>query len=884
MKSVRTWLDRFVGMFSAARREQEFATELEGHLQMQIDDNVRAGMAEEEARRAAILKIGGMERARQAYRERGTVPFFETLLQDLRFALRQLWKNPGFTITAVLMLALGIAASVAIFAFVDEALLRPLPYSAPSSLVAVTESIALFPHANLSYPDYLDWKRMNHSFQSLDVYQGAGYLLNASSGVESVAGERVTDGFFHTLGVAPMLGRDFYAGEDQLSAPRTVILSYVGWQKHFAGKKDVVGQSVSLSGIPYTIVGVMPDSFEFAPHNNAEFWTTMHASAANGCDLRRSCHSLDGVARLKDGVTVQAALAEMTAIAQKLEQQYPNDNRGQGADVLPLSELIVGDIRPILLILLAGAGLLLLIACVNVASLLLVRSESRKREIAVRGALGASPIRLARQFVTEGILLVGVGTLLGVGSAYFVSQVLLRLIPSDMLRHMPYIRGLGLNLHVLSFAAIIALFAAVIFSFTPILRLSFGEMREGLTEGSRGSAGVLWRRIGANLTVLELALAVVLLVGAGLLGKSFYHLLHVDLNFQPDHLATLSVSLPDIKYAKDEQIVAARKQLVDRISALPGVTSVATTSMLPVISNGNTDWVRFVGREYNGKHNEVNERDVTPNFFTTLQTRLIRGRFFNADEDGTKPHVAIINQAFVRQYFPDQDPIGTRIGDTSLTPKSIKEIVGVVDDLREASLDQQILPAVYYPADQSPDTYFNLIVRTSQDEKALLPTIEAAVHQFDSGIGIFDESTIVQNINDSQTAYLHRSSAWLVGGFATLALLLGTIGLYGVIAYSVSQRTREIGVRMALGAQRGSVYQLILREGARLAAWGIATGIVSALVVTMLLRSLLFGVQSWDVATFAAVAVLLATAALLASYVPARRAASINPVEALRAE
>jgi macrolide transport system ATP-binding/permease protein len=885
MKSLRAWLRRFAGMFSAARREQEFASELEGHLQMQIDDNVRAGMTEEKARRAAILKIGGLEHTRQAYRERGTVPFFETLLQDLRFATRQLWKNPGFTITAVLMLALGIAASVAIFAFVDAALLKPLPYPNPSSLVDVTESIALFPHANLSYPDYLDWKQMNRSFRSLDVYQGTGYLLNTPSGIEPVAGERVTDGFFHTLGVAPLLGRDFYAGEDQLSAPRTVILSYAAWQKRFAGRKDVVGQSVSLSGIPYTIVGVMPDSFEFAPRNNAEFWTTMHASAANGCDLRRSCHGLYGVARLRDGVTVQAALADMTAIAQQLEQQYPNDNRGQGASVLPLSEVIVGDMRPILLILLAGAGLLLLIACVNVASLLLVRSESRKREIAVRGALGASPVRLARQFITEGFLLVFVSTLLGVVSAYFASQVLLRLIPKDMVvLHMPYLRGLGLNAHVLWFAAVIALFATVIFSLTPILRLSFSEMREGLTEGSRGSAGVLWRRIGANLTVLELAIAVVLLVGAGLLGKSFYHLLHVELNFQPDHLATLSVALPDTKYAKDEQIVAACKQLLDRISSLPGVTSVATTSQLPVTMNGNTEWVRFVGREYDGKHNEVNERDVTPNFFTTLQAKLIRGRFFNADEDAAKPHVVIINQAFARQYFPNQDPIGTRIGDTSLTPKSIKEIVGVVDDVREASLDQQILPAVYYPADQNPSTYFNLIVRTSQDEKALLPVIVAIIHKFDSGIGTADESTMIQNMNDSQTAYLHRSSAWLVGGFAMLALLLGTIGLYGVIAYSVSQRTREIGVRMALGAQRGSVYQLILREGARLAAWGIGTGIVSALIVTMLMRSILFGVQSWDVATFSVVAILLAAAALLASYIPARRAASINPVEALRAE
>ena len=884
MKRLRAASRRLAGMFSAGRREREFASEIEGHLEMHIEDNVRAGMTTEEARRDALLKLGGLEQTRQAYRERGTAPFFETLWQDLRFALRQLGKNPGFTITAVLMLSLGIAASVAIFAFVDAALLRPLPYPNPEGLADVTESAALFPRSNLSYPDYLDWKRMNRSFRSLDAYEGTGYLLNTPSGVEPVAGERVTDGFFHTLGVAPLLGRDFYAGEDLLSAPRTVMLSYSTWQKRFGGAKDIVGQVVSLSGTPYTIVGVMPDSFEFAPHNNAEFWTTMHAGSANDCDLRRSCHSQYGVARLKDGVSVAAALADMKAIAEQLERQYPDSNRGQSAVVQPLSELIVGDIRPILLLLLAGAGLLLLIACVNVASLLLVRSESRRREIAVRGALGASPLRLARQFVTEGVLLVFGSSLLGLVCAVFASQALLRLIPFDMLRHMPYLRGLGLNFHVACFALAIALLATIIFSLTPILRLSFSEMREGLTEGSRGSAGVLWRRIGANLTVLELAIAVVLLVGAGLLGKSFYHLLHVDLNFQPDHLATLSASLPDKTYAKAEQIVAARRQLLGRIAALPGVVSVATTSQLPASSNGNTDWIRFVGREYDGKHIEVNERDITANFFSTVKTRLIRGRLFTPDEDGTKPRVVIINQAFVRQYFPNQDPLGARIGDTDLSPKSIREIVGVVDDLREAALDQPILPAVYAPADQSPDTYFNLIVRTSQDEKTMLPTIVAAIREFNPGIGVPDESTMLQNINDSQTAYLHRSSAWLVGGFAAMALLLGMIGLYGVIAYSVSQRTREIGVRMALGAQREMVQRMVLKEGGRLAVVGIALGLVCSLAATLLLRSVLFGVQRWDVGTLGGVALLLAAAALLASYIPARRAASINPVEALRAE
>jgi macrolide transport system ATP-binding/permease protein len=885
MSALRAWMRRLGGVFSAGRREQEFARELEGHLQMHIDDNVRAGMTAEEARRDAMLKLGGLEMTRQAYRERGTVPWLEALMQDVRFGGRQLRRSPGFTATAVMMLTLGIAASVAIFAFVDAALLKPLPYPSPASLVDVTETIAVFPHANLSYLDYLDWKRMNRSFRSLDVYAGAGYLLENASGTEPVRGARVSDGFFRTLGVAPLLGRDFFTGEDLPSGPSTVILSYATWQRRYAGRKDVIGQVVSLSGIPYTIVGVMPQSFVFAPHNDAEFWAPFHAMGE--CDFRRSCHGLLGVARLKDGVTVQAALADTSAIAKQLEAQYPATNRGQGASVLPLAKVIVGDVRPVLLILLGGAGLLLLIACMNVSSLLLVRSESRKREIAVRSALGASPSRLNRQFMTEGVLLVGISVVLGVAASYGASQALLRLLSKDMLIHMPYLNGVGLNLRVLSFAAAIAVLATLVFSLTPILRLSFMEMREGLSEGGRGAAGVLWRRIGANLVVFELAIAMVLLVGAGLLGKSFYHLLHVNLNFDPEHLATMQVELPETVYMKPDRIVAVRRQISERVAALPGVVAVSATSLPPTSGNGNTAWIRFVGRTYNGVHNEVNERDVTGNYFSTLKTRLLHGRFFNEDDDASKPLVAVINQSLANQYFPGEDPIGKRIGDSDLSPKSIRTVVGVVEDLRESSLDTDTLPAIYYNAETPQDsdgTYFHLMVRTSGSEAVLLPSLVSAVRGVDRGIGVSDESTMVQVINESQTAYLHRSSAWLVGGFAVLALLLGAVGLYGVIAYSVGQRTREIGVRMALGAQRGSVLQLILREGGRLAAWGIACGLVCSLVMTTLLRSMLFGVRSWDVVTFAGVAVVLATAALLASYIPAHRAASINPVEALRAE
>ena len=417
-----------------------------------------------------------------------------------------------------------------------------------------------------------------------------------------------------------------------------------------------------------------------------------------------------------------------------------------------------------------------------------------------------------------------------------------------------------------------------------MLRVPLAAIRAGLAEGDRGSAGTLWRRFGANLVVVELAIAVVLLVGAGLLGKSFYRLLHVELGFQPDHLATLTVALSDTAYAKDEQQVAVQRQIVNRLSSLPGVRSVGVSSVLPVSFNGNTTWMRIMGRPYNGEHNEVNQRDVSSAFFTTLQARLLRGRYFTEAEDVTKPRVVIINQTLAKQYFPGEDPIGKKIGDTELSPKSITEIVGVVEDVKDGSLDSNIWPAVYYPFNQSADTYFSVVARTSQAEESLLPTLVSAIHEVDPGIGTMDEVTMAGRINDSPTAYIHRSSAWLVGGFAFLALLLGVVGLYGVIAYSVSRRTREIGVRMALGAQRSSVYQLIMKEAAWLTGVGIAAGLLCAVATATAIRGLLFGVRTWDATTLTAVASLLATSALLAAYIPARRAAKVDPMVALRYE
>jgi len=521
---------------------------------------------------------------------------------------------------------------------------------------------------------------------------------------------------------------------------------------------------------------------------------------------------------------------------------------------------------------------------VNLATLLLIRCATRKREIAIRAALGAARSRLVRQFVAEGLLVVGAGSLLGLGLASWSMKLLLRLIPADLLAHVPFLHGLGLSADVLLFAGTIALLALALFSFTPALRLSLPDLQDGLAVGSRGSAGTAWRRVGSKLVVLELTTAVVLLVAAGLLGKSLYLLLHVETGIRADHLATLEVAAPHSTYAKNEQSVALERQLIARIASLPGVKSVGLASLLPVSGNGNTTWIRILGHPYHGEHNEVNERDVSSGYFATLQAKLLRGRFFTDADDESKPRVMVINRALARQYFPGEDPIGRKIGDTDLDPKSMTEIIGIVDDIREGLLDSEIWPAVYYPFNQNPDHYFSMAVRTSQREESLLPILVSTIHEINPDIATTAPSTMNELINNSPSAYIHRCSAWLVGGFAAVAVILGVVGLYGVVAYSVSQRTREIGVRIALGAQRLSVYQLVLREAAWLAGAGIVIGLACSIAAAALMRGLLFGVRAWDATTLGGVAIVLAIAALLASFIPARRAASVDPVDALRAE
>jgi macrolide transport system ATP-binding/permease protein len=879
MRNLRALAWRTFGWLHKA--DHDLSEEIESNVQLHIDDNLKQGMTPEQARRAALIKLGGVEAAKEAYRDRATLPLLENLTGDIRFALRQLRTNPGFTATAILMLSLGMCASVAIFAFVDAALLKPLPYKDPNRLVGVYEKLEpTCPLCNLSYLDYLDWKQSNTVFSSFAAYNHQSVIMTTPSGAQLALTTRVTDGFFRTLGVTPLLGRDFRSGEDLLSAPRTVMLSYSTWQQRYAGSKDVLGKAIILNGDANVVIGVLPRAFHFAPSEPTEYWTTMHA--ASECDLRRSCHNLYGIARLKDGTTFQTALADVTGIAKRLEKQYPGSNRDQGAALAMISDVIVGNIRPILLVLLSGACLLLLIAGVNVASLLLVRTESRKRELAVRASVGASRGRIVAQFMAEALVLVAAGTTLGLLSAYAAMHLLSRLLSADMLLRMPYLKELVLSPRVLAFAGLVALLALLLFASIPALRVPLSGLREGLAEGSRG-AGNTWRRLGSRLVVVELATAVVLLAGAGLLGQSLYRLLSVKIGLRPDHLVLMRVGVSPSSYPKDEQVMAVARRITTQIAAIPGVLSAGIVSNVPVGFSGNTTWFRVLGRPWQGEHNDTPFRTVSPDYFKTIGATLLRGRDFNQSEDKSKPRVVIINQTLARHFFPHEDPLGKQLSHLGDHPEPIT-IVGIVENIKEGPLDEETRDTLYYPFNQDTDSDFALAVRTTQDESSVVASMASVIHRIDSGIITLPGQTMAEHIAETQSAYTHRLLAALVGGFAVLALLLGAIGLYGVVAYSVSQRTREIGVRMALGAVRTNVYKLVLTEAGWLASAGIVIGIVCSICAANLMRSLLFEVSAWDPLTLASVAAVLGSAALLASFLPARRAASVNPVDALRAE
>ena len=862
------------------RFDRELSEEMAYHRE-QMEEELRGrGMSVEQAHRAARRQFGNDLQLREQSQD-VTAFRLESTLQDLRFAARQLRKNPGFAGTAVLVLALGLAASITIFAFVDAALLQPLPYQNPSRLVVAYETTSSCRECKLSYPDYLDWKKTNTVFSSLEAWEATVHLWRSPEGVQSVRSAHVSGGFFRSLGVAAMLGRVFTDRDDTPAAPRGVVLMYDTWQSRFGGRPDIVGQQVILDNAAYSVMGVLPREFHFAMRA-AEFFTTIHDP--NRCEQSRGCHDVEGFGRLRDGVSLESAKAEMKALAERLAKEYPESNKGRGARLVTFRDAIVGDIRPTLLVLSSGAGLLLLIAYVNVASLLLVRAESRRRETVLRGVLGASVGRLMRQFVTEGVLLVAVAAGLAIPAAAAAIPRLFQLIPERRLRGMPYFRDAGLHPGVLLFAGAVSLLAVAVFSVTPVLRLSLSNLREDLAEGGRGAAGTLWKRFGSNLVAAELAIAMTLLASAGLLGKSLYRMFHVDLNFNSANLATLEVNVRGAGYERSDQVRALSGRLMEHIPAIPGVVSAAHTSDLPITCNCDSMDFRVLGHAWYGEDDKALRRQTSAGYFKVLQARLIAGRVYTEADDSSKPRVVVINRALAERFFAGEDPIGRTIGDAKLSPKSLAKVIGVVDDVREGDLVEPLAPALYYPFQQDPDGTLFLVVRTEPAPASMMASLVRGIHQVDPNLGVRNEFVMDDRINDSPAAFLNRSSAWLVGGFAVSALLLGAIGLYGVIAYSVSQRTREIGVRMALGAQRGAVYRLILGQAGLVAAVGIVAGLGCSIPAARLLRGLLFGVQSWDAPTLIGVAMVLAICALLASYLPARRAASVNPVEALRAE
>jgi predicted permease len=808
--------------------------------------------------------------------------WLDNSIQDSRYAIRQLRRSPGFASTAALVLSLGISAAVAIFGLVEAALIKPLPYRDQSRLVA---AYACGPNkrCSLSYLNFLDWKRLNTVFRSIDAYAlNGGFTLSGAAGAEPVTGTRVSAGFFRTLGVDPALGRDFQPYEEAAGAPQAVLISYEAWQDRFGGRANVLGEAVTLNGIPRTIIGVLPRDFHFAPAGRAEFWTTVRGT--DTCEQNRGCQNLNTIARLQDGISIDAAAAGMDVIARQLQRQYPATNRDfASATIVPLRDIIVGEVRGILLVLLAGAGILLLIAWVNVAALLLVRSDSRRREIAVRGSLGATLGRLIHQFAVEGLVLAIGGGILGLLFSGWGMHLLASLVPAQRLNSMPYLRGLGHNAHTVALACGLTAISGVLFALIPIARMSLSESIEGLREGTRGGSGLTWRRFGTSLVVVELSLAMVLMTGAALLGKSLNALLQVQTGMRLDGLASVDLKWPLARYSSDGEKVALGREIMAKIAALPGVASVAISLTSPIGPAWGNASFHVTGRPNRGENNQVLNRQVSAGYFSTLQAQLMRGRYFGVQENASQPRVAIVNRSLANRFFAGEDPIEKQIY-YDWAPNVPMEIVGVVDDVKEGPLENPNLPVLYVPFDQNPKAWFAVLIRTAPNGQSALASVSDAIHQVDRDIAVSSVGAMTDHIQHSSIAYLHRSSAWLAGGFAGIAFVLGVVGVYGVVAYSVGLRTREIGVRMALGADPASVYRLILGEAGRLVGAGAAVGIGGSLAAATLIRGLFYEFRPWDVPTLAIVASTLISAALMASFIPARHAASTNPIEVLRSE
>jgi predicted permease len=817
----------------------------------------------------------------------GFIRFCGDLTSDAMYGLRLLRRTPGFTAVAVFTLALGVGANTAVFSLVHATLLRSLPYTDPDRLVHLwdTKGTGVYEKFEASYPDFADWKQYTASFADLGGYAATGQTVLGGEAPERIATGRVTWNFFSVLGVRPLLGRAFLKEEEPAEGPAAVIVSYGYWQRRFGGDPNAVGRSVNFDGTVFTIVGVLPADFNFAPIGGSVAWTPLRMDRDRAA--RRSYHWLNVVARLTPGVTLNAADAEMKTLAGRLAEEHPESNAGVSVRAVPLREEISGRIQPVLLVLTSAVGLVLLIACANVANLMLARAASREKEFAIRTALGASRARLVRQLVVEGLVLAILAGTAGLVWASWGTKGLLALVPQHLLDSMPYLQQAALNRDVLLFTLAAAGLTGVLFSSAPVLSRGLGthaSLTDALKEGGRESGAATGReRLRSVLVVSEVALALVLLVSAGLVLKSLDRLLAVELGFRADNLLTMAIRAPELRCAAPEQVSQLLVHLRERIAALPGVTSVSTVSTLPASNDGNTLTFDVEGKSFpSGETPEASWRAVSPDYFRSMGIPLGDGRAFDDRDTFAAPPVAIINQTLARVLFPREDPIGRRV--RFRADGSTATIVGVVGDVKLGNLDAPTRATLYLCDLQGAARRTYVVVRTSTQPYSTLSAVRAAVNAVDGTLPVFDVRSMDEVITDSPSVFQRRFVSSIVGVFAALALTLATVGVYGVMSFAVTQRWHEIGVRMALGAQRRDVFRLVVGRGLVLAGIGVAVGLGGALGATRFLRRLLFDVKPTDPATFGGVAVLLLSVSCVACFIPARRATRVDPMVALRNE
>jgi putative ABC transport system permease protein len=867
------------------RMMKDLAQDIRDFVAREAQDNIERGMPPGEARYAALRKFGNVTRVKEDTWEVWTFGWLEQLWRDLSYGLRQLRRSPGFTAVAVVTLALGIGANTAIFSFVDAVLLERLPYPHPEQIVMVWEKPPEGGRNGISTMNFLDWKRQNTVFTAMAAETGGSVTLTGGDRPLQLQGSRVSAPFFNIWGVKPMLGRTFAPDEDQLGKNQVVVLSHRAWESRFGADPKIIGRIISLNNKPYTVIGVMPARTPFDRSQDL-LWTPL---AFEPKEMTRDYHWMISWARLRPGVTLPQAREQMKSIAARIAHDYPESNKGWSATVDRYQDTFVDEmLRRSLWVLLAAVGAVLLIGCVNLANLLLARGASREREVALRSALGASQRRLVRQFLTESALLSGFGGVAGLMLGYGLIKVFK---PWTPLFNLPVEADVQLNGHVLLFVAAVAIVTGIGFGIAPAIRSARSDLVESLKEGGRtASSGTGRKRLRNGLVVAEVALAFVLLSGAGLLVRSFYQLQQVDPGFESTNVITMGMPMPSAQYPNGPLIISYLDQLREKLDAVPGVLSVATTSALPL--EGWSDGMPFLieGRPFVDMANRPGAgfKQVSPSYLSALRMRLLKGRWLAETDTAATVPVMAINKPMADRYFKGENPIGKRIliqqiipGQPALGPEIAWQVVGVVAEEKSYGLDSSD-PGMYVSYKQSPTTNTALVVRAAMDPARLVKSIEAAIWQLNKNQAFNDIKTLDEIKSDSLGP--NQLRATLLGIFAALALLLAAIGVYGVISYSVAQRTHEMGVRAALGASRWDQLRLVLKGGMALTALGLGIGVLGALALTGLLASLLFGVSPHDPWTLAAAAVILVAVAAAACYIPARRATKVDPMVALRYE